>query len=74
MARSKKVGRLTSISQDHVYALKSIILDRMSETFVVELRNEINVLRILDHPVRVWRHCLHSSAFASSPLCSSGRT
>jgi len=34
----------------HEYALKSIILDRVSPTFVKELKNEIAILRSLDHP------------------------
>jgi serine/threonine protein kinase len=34
-----------------VYALKSIILDQVTnDTFVRELRNEIDILRTLDHP------------------------
>jgi len=34
-----------------VYALKSIILDQVTnDTFVKELRNEIDILRTLDHP------------------------
>lgn len=37
-------------SGEHIYALKSIILDRVSPLFLEELRNEIRILRSLDHP------------------------
>ena len=33
-----------------LYALKSIQVDRVSEMFLEELRNEMNILRRLDHP------------------------
>jgi serine/threonine protein kinase len=43
-------------SQDYIYALKSIILDRVSSVFLDELRNEILILRSLDHPNIVKAH------------------
>lgn len=36
--------------EDHIYALKSIQLDRVSTLFLDELKNEIAILRSLDHP------------------------
>lgn len=38
------------------YALKSIILDRVSVSFVEELKNEINILKQMDHPNIVKLH------------------
>lgn len=46
----ERTGRLKERSSEHEYALKSIIIDRVSPTFVKELQNEINILRTLDHP------------------------
>jgi serine/threonine protein kinase len=34
----------------HAYALKSILLDRISSEFLEELQNEIAILRSMDHP------------------------
>jgi serine/threonine protein kinase len=42
--------------QEHLYALKSIMLDRVSPAFVEELKNEINILRSMDHPNIVKAH------------------
>jgi calcium-dependent protein kinase len=50
---SKKVPPThTDGSNSHrkLYALKSIILSRVSDEFVEELRNEISILQKLDHP------------------------
>jgi calcium-dependent protein kinase len=38
------------------YALKSIQLDRISSTFVTELKNEIDILNTMDHPNIVKLH------------------
>lgn len=35
---------------DNIYALKTIILSRVTPDFIEELRNEINILRTMDHP------------------------
>jgi calcium-dependent protein kinase len=44
-------GTLSERRQEEVlYALKSIILDKVSPLFLEELRNEISILRGLDHP------------------------
>mmetsp|Transcript_3490 Transcript_3490/g.3924 ORF Transcript_3490/g.3924 Transcript_3490/m.3924 type:complete len:540 (+) Transcript_3490:42-1661(+) len=40
----------TSVLSDKTYALKSIILSRVSINFMEELRNEITILQSLDHP------------------------
>jgi serine/threonine protein kinase len=39
-----------SDSRTKLYALKSIILSRVSNDFIEELRNEIRILQSLDHP------------------------
>jgi serine/threonine protein kinase len=68
--------RPASISQTHVYALKSIILDRVSPTFVEELKNEINILRSLDHPNIVKAHevffCKKKQIYIVLELCEGG--
>lgn len=48
----QRIGHLddNERTSEHEYALKSIILDRVSPTFIKELQNEINILRSLDHP------------------------
>jgi serine/threonine protein kinase len=56
-----KTGQLASEdvanAQRHVYALKSIILDRVKDAaYVDELKNEISILRSLDHPNIVKLH------------------
>jgi serine/threonine protein kinase len=42
--------------KDYYYALKTIQLDRIKPTFIEELKNEINILRTLDHPNIVKAH------------------
>lgn len=57
--RKKKTGfqlKEASSGADHEYALKSIILDRVSPVFIMELLNEIDILRGLDHPNIVKLH------------------
>lgn len=55
--RRKRTGKLKEDSTSpHTYALKSIILDRVSNTFLMELQNEIEILRTLDHPNIVKLH------------------
>jgi len=45
-----------SSSKPATYALKSIQLDRISSTFVTELKNEIDILNTMDHPNIVKLH------------------
>jgi calcium-dependent protein kinase len=51
-AVKRKEGPLVSTSSEHQreYALKSIQLGRVSTEFLDEMRNEIDILRTLDHP------------------------
>jgi len=44
-----KKGKTTE-GQEQEYAIKTVILSRVSDTFIKELRNEIDVLRSLHHP------------------------
>lgn len=66
----------SSISQEHVYALKSIILDRVSPAFVEELKNEINILGSMDHPNIVKAHevflCKNKQIYIVLELCDGG--
>lgn len=50
--KKRKDGPLMSTSSEHQreYALKSIQLGRVSAEFLDEMRNEIDILRTLDHP------------------------
>lgn len=60
--RKERTGKLSSEgrSKDHAYALKSIIADRVSSAFIEEMRNEIEILRHLDHPFIVRVHEVYS--------------
>lgn len=59
---SRRLGSATSsirsanLNKPAFYALKSIILDRISTTFIVELKNEIEILNAMDHPNIVKLH------------------
>jgi serine/threonine protein kinase len=57
------------------YALKSIILDRVSTTFIDELKNEIAILKALDHPNIVKLHEVFShkkQIYMILELCDGG--
>jgi len=57
------------------YALKSIILDRVSASFVEELKNEINILKQMDHPNIVKLHEVFShkkQIYMILELCDGG--
>lgn len=59
----------------HFYALKSIILDRVSPMFLDELKNEINILRQMDHPNVVRLHEVYASKkqiYMVLELCDGG--
>jgi serine/threonine protein kinase len=60
---------------DTCYALKSIILDRVSTTFIDELKNEINILKAMDHPNIVKLHEVFShkkQIYMILELCDGG--
>jgi len=48
--RSGNVPTRRSTTTTGLFALKSIQLARMSEEFILELKNEIDILKSLDHP------------------------
>lgn len=63
------------ISQEHLYALKSIQLARVSPSFFKELENEIDILRRLDHPNIVRAYEVYSSPqqiYLVLELCDGG--
>lgn len=75
LKRKKKVESPLELSHTHMYALKSIILDRISDRFLQELKNEIDILRTLDHPNIVRLHEVFSykkQIFLVLDLCSGG--
>jgi serine/threonine protein kinase len=67
---------IPSIRREYLYALKSIIIDRVSPEFVDELKNEINILRCLDHPNIVKAHevflCKDKQIYIVLELCDGG--
>jgi serine/threonine protein kinase len=67
---------IPSIRRKYLYALKSISTDRVSPEFVAELKNEINVLRCLDHPNIVKAHevfrCKNRQIYIVLELCDGG--
>lgn len=48
--RRKVPESVVNSANSKLYALKSIILSRVSDDFLEELRNEISILASLDHP------------------------
>ena len=63
-------------TKDYIYALKSIQLDRVSPEFVIELENEISILRSMDHPNIVKAHevykCKNKQIYIVLELCDGG--
>jgi len=62
-------------SSSSSYALKSIHLDRVSTAFVEELKNEINILKTMDHPNIVKLHEVFShkkQIYLILELCDGG--
>lgn len=43
-------------TSDHVYAIKTIQIEKVSPVFIQELENEIDILRSMDHPHIVKQH------------------
>jgi len=63
------------VSKPSTYALKSIQLDRISATFIVELKNEIEILNAMDHPNIVKLHEVinhKKQIFMVQELCDGG--
>jgi serine/threonine protein kinase len=59
----------------HVYALKSILLDRVSDLFIDELRNEVSILKNMDHPniVKAYElYFVHRQIYLVLELCDGG--
>jgi calcium-dependent protein kinase len=67
---------IPDIRREYLYALKSIIMDRVSPEFVEELKNEISILRCLDHPNIVKAHevflCKDKQIYIVLELCDGG--
>lgn len=61
--------------EDHEFALKSIHLDRVSPLFLQELKNEIHILRSMDHPSIVKAHEVYlcsDQIYLVLELCAGG--
>lgn len=54
--QAASVPRFEAPSGEHTFALKSIHMDRISTVFLEELKNEIKILRSMDHPNIVKAH------------------
>jgi len=68
-------SRFKAPQKPKLYAMKRIILERMTDEFVNELRNEIAILRDLDHPniVRLYEvYDTKSQIYMVMELCSGG--
>lgn len=66
---------LSEEADDFYYALKRIMLDRISPTFIEELKNEIAILRSLDHPHIVRPHEVYTQSkqiYLVMELCDGG--
>jgi len=65
-----------AVTGEYNYALKSIHLDRVSPVFLLELKNEIRILRSLDHPNVVKAHevylCKNKQIYLVLELCDGG--
>mmetsp|Transcript_13686 Transcript_13686/g.19991 ORF Transcript_13686/g.19991 Transcript_13686/m.19991 type:complete len:523 (+) Transcript_13686:87-1655(+) len=76
MGTVSEVRRKQSTNKaDSSYALKSIVLSRISKEFLDELRNEIDILKHLDHPNIVKAYETFESRrqiFVVMELCSGG--
>mmetsp|Transcript_33167 Transcript_33167/g.65669 ORF Transcript_33167/g.65669 Transcript_33167/m.65669 type:complete len:657 (-) Transcript_33167:67-2037(-) len=70
--------RISDIDDEpYRYALKTIQLNRVSEAFLKELRNEVEILKSLDHPnivrpVEVFESARNRRLFVVMKLCSGG--
>ena len=66
----------TRPTTEYHYALKSIHLDRVSPVFLEELKNEIRILRSLDHPNIVKAYevylCKNKQIYLVLELCDGG--
>lgn len=64
------------VADGTLYALKTILLDRVSTSFYQELQNEIAILRTLDHPniVRLYEVYVnkHNTIYMVLELCDGG--
>ena len=68
-------GASSANANEHCYALKSIQLDKVTATFIDELRNEIDILKAMDHPNIVKLHEVFSyrkQIYLILELCDGG--
>jgi hypothetical protein len=73
--RKKVPDEVIDGSNHRYYALKSIIISRVSNEFLDELRNEIDILRTLDHPNIVKAYEVYESkinVYVVMQYCSGG--
>ncbi len=62
-------------TDDFLYGMKRIMLDRISPAFIEELKNEIDILRNLDHPNIVRPHEVYTQKkqiYLVMDLCAGG--
>ena len=75
-ALKKLETETTRCTTEYHYALKSIHLDRVSPIFLEELKNEIRILRSLDHPNIVKAYevylCKNKQIYLVLELCDGG--
>lgn len=75
---SQQLHQTQQLHHEHLYALKTIHLDRaLSSTYVNELQNEIEILRTLDHPnivklLEVYHDKRQKHIYVILELCGNG--
>jgi len=75
---SSRAGDTTSTTSEQNYAMKSIFYKHLNnEAFIDELKNEIEILKTLDHPhivrvIETFEHSSHRQLFVVMELCSGG--
>lgn len=72
---SEQPLQVSEHTDDFIYGLKRIMLDRISPVFIEELKNEIDILRNLDHPNIVRPHEVYTQKkqiYLVMELCAGG--
>lgn len=72
---SEQPTQVSEHTDDFIYGMKRIMLDRISPVFIEELKNEIDILRNLDHPNIVRPHEVYTQKkqiYLIMELCAGG--
>lgn len=72
---SGEPSQISEHTDDFIYGMKRIMLDRISPIFIEELKNEIDILRYLDHPNIVRPHEVYTQKkqiYLVMDICAGG--